>query len=140
MTKSFKTFISEMHGSSDYHDTAGLSSEQIPHDIDDADVKAKVNAILGHTAVSEYMNPQAAVEQMAAKLSQLGLNRQSADAELEFTESGEFDLNFSRYGEIIGKTVDSEIDEIEKEEKVVSLHVRYEQLENGCYKVYGSLV
>jgi len=138
--KTFKSFINEMHKGSDYHDTAGLSSQKIPHDIDDAEVKSKVNAILGHTAVSEYMNPLAAVEQMKAKLSQLGLNPQTADEELEFSETGEFDLNFSRYGEIIGKTGDSEIDEIEKEEKIVSLHVKYEQLENGCYKVYGSLV
>ena len=77
---------------------------------------------------------------MKAKLSQLGLNPQTADEELEFSETGEFDLNFSRYGEIIGKTGNSEIDEIEKEEKVVSLKVKYEQLSNGSYKVYGSLV
>ena len=138
--KSFNQFITEVHKGASYHDTAGLSSEQIPHDIDDVDVKNKVNAILGHTAVSEYMSPKAAVEQMKAKLSQLGLNPQTADEELEFTEAGEFDLNFSRYGEIIGKTGNSEIDEIEKEEKVVSLNVRYEQLPNGSYKVYGSLV
>ena len=42
---------------------------------------------------------------MKAKLAQLGLNPQTADEELEFSESGEFDLNFSRYGEIIGKTM-----------------------------------
>ena len=129
--KTFRNFLNE---------NAGLSSEPIPHDIDDIDVKNKVNAILGHTAVSEFMNPKAAVEQMKAKLSQLGLNPLSADEDLEFSESGEFDLNFSRYGEIIGKTGNSEIDEIEKEEKVVSLNVRYEQLPNGSYKVYGSLV
>ena len=129
--KTFRNFLNE---------NAGLSSEPIPHDIDDIDVKNKVNAILGHTAVSEFMNPNAAVEQMKAKLSQLGLNPLSADEDLEFSESGEFDLNFSRYGEIIGKTGDSEIDEIEKEEKVVSLKVRYEQLLNGSFKVYGSLV
>ena len=99
-----------------------------------------MNALLGHVAVSEFLNPMGAVEQMKAKLSQIGLNPQTADEELEFSESGEFDLNFSRYGEIIGKTGDSEIDEIEKEEKVVSLNVRYEQLPNGSYKVYGSLV
>ena len=50
-----------------------------------------------------------AVERMKMKLAQIGLNPQTADEELEFSESGEFDLNFSRYGEIIGKTVDSEI-------------------------------
>ena len=129
--KTFNQFINEGIARGSTLQGSGLSSEQIPHDIDDVDVKNKVNAILGHTAVSEYLNPQAAVEQMKAKLSQLGLNPQTADEELEFSEAGEFDLNFSRYGEIIGKTGDSEIDEIEKEEKVVSLNVRYEQLPNG---------
>ena len=138
--KTFNQFINEGIARGSTLQGSGLSSEQIPHDIDDVDVKNKVNAILGHTAVSEYLNPQAAVEQMKAKLSQLGLNPQTADEELEFSEAGEFDLSFSRYGEIIGKTGDSEIDEIEKEEKVVSLNVRYEQLPNGSYKVYGSLV
>ena len=42
----------------------GLSSEKVPHDIDDADVKSKVNAILGQTAVSEWLNPKLAVAQM----------------------------------------------------------------------------
>ena len=138
--KTFNQFINEGIARGSTLQGAGLSSEQIPHDIDDVDVKNKVNAILGHTAVSEYLSPKAAVEQMKAKLSQLGLNPQTADEELEFSEAGEFDLNFSRYGEIIGKTGNSEIDEIEKEEKVVSLNVRYEQLPNGSYKVYGSLV
>ena len=138
--KTFNQFINEGIARGSTLQGSGLSSEQIPHDIDDVDVKNKVNAILGHTAVSEYLNPQAAVEQMKAKLSQLGLNPQTADEELEFSEAGEFDLNFSRYGEIIGKTGDSEIDEIEKEEKIVSLNVKYEQLPNGSYKVYGSLV
>ena len=138
--KTFNQFINEGIARGSTLQGSGLSSEQIPHDIDDVDVKNKVNAILGHTAVSEYLNPQAAVEQMKAKLSQLGLNPQTADEELEFSEAGEFDLNFSRYGEITGKSVDTPIDELDSEEKIVSLHVKYEQLENGCYKVYGSLV
>ena len=84
------------------------------------------------------MNPQAAVEQMKSKLSQIGLNPVSNE-DMEFSESGEFDLNFSRYGEIIGKSVDTPYDEMEKEEKIVSLKVKYEMLENGSYKVYGSI-
>jgi len=118
---------------------AGLSSEHIPHDIDDANVKSKINAVLGHCASSEYMNPQAAVEQMKAKLSLLGLSCQHYD-DMEFNESGEFDLSFSQYGEQFGKTVDTPHDEFEKEEKVVSLKVKYERLMNNSYKVYGSLV
>ena len=71
----------------------------------------------------------------------MGLSLQQEEEELEFSEEeGEFDLNFSRYGEIMGKSVDTPIDEIEKEEKIISLKVKYEQLDNGCYKVYGSLV
>ena len=131
--KKFSQFITETK------QVGGLSSTEIPHDIDDAEVKAKINAVLGHTASSEYMNPQAAVEQMKAKLSLLGLSCQHYD-DMEFNESGEFDLSFSQYGEQFGKTVDTPHDEFEKEEKVVSLKVKYERLMNNSYKVYGSLV
>ena len=77
---------------------------------------------------------------MKAKLSQIGLNPQAADEELDFTlEEGEFSLAFSKFGEITGKSVDTPIDEFEKEEKIINLNVKYEQLDKGCYKVYGSL-
>ena len=60
--------------------------------------------------------------------------------EEEFSGTGELDLQFSRYGETIGKSVDTPFDEIEKEEKIVNLKVKYEQLETGSFKVYGHLV
>ena len=64
--KSFKEYIQEenMVG----FQGAGLSSSKVPYDIDDLEVKNKVNAILGHTAVSEFMNPKAAIAQMESKL------------------------------------------------------------------------
>jgi hypothetical protein len=43
-------------------------------------------------------------------------------------------------GETIGKSVDTPFDELDHEEKVVTLKVKYEQLETGSFKVYGSLV
>ena len=49
-------------------------------------------------------------------------------------------ISFSRYGEITGKSVDTPIDELDKEEKTYDLKVRYEKLETGSYKVYGQLV
>ena len=54
--KSFKEYIQEenMVG----FQGAGLSSSKVPYDIDDLEVKNKVNAILGHTAVSEFMGPK----------------------------------------------------------------------------------
>ena len=61
--KTFKNFILEEGGGRFQRILmpfvgAGLSSEKVPHDIDDADVKSKVNAILGQTAVSEWLNPK----------------------------------------------------------------------------------
>ena len=132
--KNFKDFILEAQGF-DLR-TAGF----VPYEIDDSEVKDRVNALLGHVAVSEYLNPKAAVQQMKAKLSQIGLNPHAADEDLDFTlEEGEFSLAFSKFGEITGKSVDTPIDEFEKEEKIINLNVKYEQLDNGCYKVYGSL-
>ena len=118
----------------------------MPYDIDNQEVKNKVNAILGHVAVSEFLNPAAAVAQMEAKLGQLGMMKKNSTEDMgrlvpeEFGTSGELDLQFSQMGETIGKSVDTPIDQLDKEEKIVSLKVRYEQLESGSYKVYGSLV
>ena len=141
--KSFKEYITE----------SGLglgidlrTSHHTPYDVDDSEVKNSINAILGHVAVSEFLNPNAAVAQMESKLGQLGIARmRSADQgdmamEEEFGDSGEMSISFSRYGEITGKSVDTPIDELDKEEKTYNLQVRYEKLETGSFKVYGQLV
>ena len=118
----------------------------MPYDIDNPDVKNKVNAILGHCAVSEFLNPHAAIAQMESKLSLLGLmKKHSVEGhgevqEEEFGKSGQLDLQFSQMGETIGKSVDTPIDQLDKEEKIVNLNIKYEQLESGSYKVYGSIV
>jgi len=152
--KTFKDYIIEEGGaqiptdsSVFFQGSAGLSSNHIPHDIEDADVKGAINAVLGHVAVAEFLNPKAAIAQMEAKLAQLGLNRlnvpssdpRNESPDVEFGESGNIQLSFSRYGEITGKSVDTPIDELDKEEYTVDLNVKYEQLESGTYKVYGSL-
>ena len=75
--KSFKDYITE----------SGLglgidlrTSHHTPYDVDDSEVKNSINAILGHVAVSEFLNPNAAVAQMESKLGQLGIARmRSAD-------------------------------------------------------------
>ena len=139
--KTFKEYLEEniLQGS-------GLEAEKIPYDIDNPDVKNKVNAILGHCAVSEFMNPNAAIAQMESKLSLLGLMKKNSvegHGEVvpeEFGKSGSLDLQFSQMGETIGKSVDTPIDQLDKEEKVINLNVKYEQTQSGCYKVYGSLV
>lgn len=141
--KTFKDFILETVG-----DSVGLSSEKIPHDLTDEDVKAKINAVLGHVAVSEFLNPEAALNQIEAKLSQVGLMRSEPNSddprvngsELDFSESSTIQIPFKRYGDIMGKSVDTPHDEIEREEQILNLEFKIEKLENGTFKVYGSLV
>jgi len=138
--KKFKDFLDES-----YMDGAGLSSEKVPFDVDDSVVKQKVNAILGHTATVEFMNPLAALQQMESKLMQLGMTKLRSVGEMgvvqneEFDDAGEMDLEFTRY-ESFGKTVDTPNDEFEESSKSYTLKVRYEKLETGSFKVYGSLV
>jgi len=144
--KSFKEFLEENHLNHVVAGNAGLSSMKVPYDLDDANVKNAVNAVLGHVAVSEFMNPHAALGQIESKLSQMGLAKIKSVGDMgelqqeDFADSGELNLSFSRYGEITGKSVDTPIDELDKEEKTYDLKVRYEKLETGSFKVYGNLV
>ena len=55
-------------------------------------------------------------------------------------ESGEFEISFKRYGDIMGKSVDTPHDEIEEESMNYTMKIRTEKLESGSFKVYGSLV
>ena len=50
--KTFKTYLQEDLD----HSYEGMSGE---HNIDDAEIKSRLNAILGHTASMEFINPKA---------------------------------------------------------------------------------
>jgi|TARA_B100001094_G_C18050577_1_gene729795 hypothetical protein len=130
--KTFKAYLTE-DVNPGYEGMAG------EHNIDDADVKSRLNAILGHTASMEFINPRAAVAQMEAKLSLLGLSHDGNINDIDMSESGEFEITFSRYGDIIGKTVDTPHDEIEEEKINFTMKIRTEKLDTGSFKVYGSL-
>jgi len=138
--KTFNEYLTENLGG-DF----GLDSTT-PYDIDSQAVKNKLNAVLGHVAVSEFMNPMAAIQQMESKLSQLGLHKKvsveghGVVQDEEFSGSGELNLEFTQFGGVFGKSVDTAHDEFDKEEKNISLKVKYEQLETGSFKVYGSIV
>ena len=73
------------------------------HNLDDAEVKSRLNAILGSTASMEFINPKAAVAQMEAKLALLGLSHDGNINDLDMNESGEFEISFKRYGDVMGK-------------------------------------
>ena len=130
--KTFKAYLTE-DVNPGYEGMAG------EHNIHHADVKSRLNAILGHTASMEFINPRAAVAQMEAKLSLLGLSHDGNINDIDMSESGEFEITFSRYGDIIGKTVDTPHDEIEEEKINFTMKIRTEKLDTGSFKVYGSL-
>ena len=98
--KRFAEFIAETH----HPQVGGLESQKVPHDIKDPEVVARINAILGHTAVSEYLNPSAAIGQIDSKLGQLGL---ALETHPEITETGEYEVSMKRYGDQFGKSVDT---------------------------------
>ena len=135
--KTFKSFITE----------SGLISEQSAYDITDSVIKSRVNAVLGHRATTEYLNPEAAFNQMEAKLLQIGLSRVVAEADanremesvVDFSEGGTHSISFVR-NESFGKTVDTPHDEFDKSAESYTLSLKIEKLETGSFKVYGSLV
>ena len=131
--KKFAEFIAESHS---HTQVGGLESQHVPHDIKDPEVVARINAILGHTAVSEYMNPSAAIGQIDSKLGQLGL---ALETYPEITETGEYEVSMKRYGDQFGKSVDSPHDEFDETTEVVQLKLKVEKLESGSFKVYGSI-
>ena len=130
--KRFAEFIAETH----HPQVGGLESQKVPHDIKDPEVVARINAILGHTAVSEYMNPSAAIGQIDSKLGQLGL---ALETYPEITETGEYEVSMKRYGDQFGKSVDTPHDEFDEKVEVVQLKLKVEKLESGSFKVYGSI-
>ena len=131
--KKFAEFIAETHS---HTQVGGLESQNVPHDINDPEVKSRINAILGHCAVSEFLNPSAAVGQIDAKLGQLGL---ALDEHPEITETGDYQVTMKRYGDQFGKSVDTPHDEFDEKTEVVTLNLRVEKLETGSFKVYGSI-
>ncbi len=131
--KRFAEFITETHSNPQ---VGGLESQQVPYDIQDPEVKSRINAILGHTAVSEYLNPSAAVGQIDAKLGQLGL---ALETHPEINEAGEYEVSMKRYGDQFGKTVDTPHDEFDEKVEVVQLKLKVEKLDTGSFKVYGSI-
>ena len=110
------------------------------HNIHDPKVLERVNAFVGSIAEQEYLNPKAAVEQLASKLRTLGLEMKVP----EMTGNGSVNLDISQFGGRFGKDIDgSDINDdgiSHKKEGGLKLNVKYETLENGSSKVFAKLV
>jgi len=110
------------------------------HNIHDPKVLERVNAFVGSIAEQEYLNPKAAVEQLASKLRTLGLDMVIP----EMSGNGSVNLEVTQFGGRFGKDIDgSDINDdgiSHKKEGGLKLNVKYETLENGSSKVFAKLV
>ena len=110
------------------------------HNIHDPKVLERVNAFVGSIANQEYLNPKAAMEQLASKLKTLGLDMNIP----EMSGKGSVNLEVTQFGGRFGKDIDgSDIKDdgiSHKKEGGLKLNVKYETLENGSSKVFAKLV
>ena len=110
------------------------------HNIHDPKVLERVNAFVGSIANQEYLNPKAAMEQLASKLKTLGLDMKIP----EMSGNGSVNLEVTQFGGRFGKDIDgSDIKDdgiSHKKEGGLKLNVKYETLENGSSKVFAKLV
>ena len=111
------------------------------HNIHDPKILNKVNAFVGSIANGEYIKPEAALNQLSAKLSTIGV---TVKDKIEITDKqGNFESALVFNGGRFGKDTDgSDINDdgiTHKVGKELKLKGRYETLENGAVKVYAEL-
>ena len=110
------------------------------HNIHDPKVLERVNGFVGSIANQEYLNPKAALEQLARQLKTLGLEMTIP----EMSGNGSVNIEVNQFGGRFGKDIDgSDIKDdgiSHKKEGGLKLNVKYETLENGSSKVFAKLV
>ena len=146
--KTFKQHVKEDHTQSKYGKgnvgTPEVNSVEDgnigAHNIHDPKILERVNAFVGSIAGQEYLNPKAAMEQLASKLKTLGLDMTIP----EMSGNGSTNLEVTQFGGRFGKDIDgSDIKDdgiSHKKEGGLKLNVKYETLENGSSKVFAKLV
>lgn len=135
--KTFKQHINEKI------DGVGTSNQSQSVDggfnIHDPQIMERVNAFVGAVANQEYMNPKAAMEQLANKLTTIGLS-----FDMPEMVNGKAEAVVSQHGGRFGKDLDgSDINDdgiSHRKEGGLKISFKSETLENGSSKVYAKLV
>ena len=141
--KSFKQF-DENHSfalDSAEDDNAGLFNVEDPASLQ------KLNGFVGALADKEYLQPNAAVEQLAMRLGTVGLNFTLPNID---GDKGNAVVEVSQYGGRYGKTTDNtnagdgDIEDGDgishKKEGGLKLEFNWEKQANNTYKVFANLV
>ena len=113
------------------------------HNIHDPAVLKRVNAFVGAIGDGEYLNPQAAVEQLSSKLATIGLG---FNATLD-GDKGTTTAEVTQFGGRFGKELDTKPEDVinddgisHKKEGGLKIEFKHETLANGSSKVYAKLV
>ena len=141
--KSFKQF-DESHShalDSAENDNAGLFNVEDPASLQ------KLNGFVGALADKEYLQPNAAVEQLAMRLGTVGLGFTLPNID---GDTGNAVVEVSQYGGRYGKTTDNtnagdgDIEDGDgishKKEGGLKLEFNWEKQANNTYKVFANLV
>ena len=143
--KSFKqydeAYTDEFAHSSAEDDNAGLFNVQDPASLQ------KLNGFVGALADKEYLQPLAAVEQLAMRLGTVGLNFTLPNID---GDKGNAVVEVNQYGGRYGKTSDNtnagdgDIEDGDgishKKEGGLKLEFNWEKQANNTYKVFANLV
>ena len=148
--KTFKQHIKEggmaqsKYGAGQVGSTTSVSPEDSnmgAHNIENPEVLKKVNAFVGAIAEQEYINPEAALEQLGNKLKTIGLELGNVDMK---DDNGKVSVEVSQFGGRFGKDLDgSDLNDdgiSHRKEGGLKLEVSYETLKNGSSKVFAKLV
>ena len=148
--KTFKQHIKEggmtqsKYGAGQIGSTTSVSPEDSnmgAHNIENPEVLKKVNAFVGAIAEQEYINPEAALEQLGNKLKTIGLELGNVDMK---GANGKVSVEVSQFGGRFGKDLDgSDLNDdgiSHRKEGGLKLEVSYETLQNGSSKVFAKLV
>jgi hypothetical protein len=144
--KTFKQHIKESMSPLGVN-TSGMDGQHVGDgavglaNIHDEDVLKKVNAFVGAIAEKEYLNPQAAVEQLRNSLNKIGLTVSEVACE---GDRGTVNADVIQFGGRFGKDLDgSDLNDdgiSHRKEGGLKLQVKYETLSTGTSKVYAKLV
>ena len=141
--KTYKQHIKEggSYGVGTPHQTSVEDVSMCAHNIHEPAILQRVNAFVGSIADKEYIQPEAALSQLEARLTSIGV--QLKDSITIDDKKGTFESALVFNGGRFGKDTDgSDINDdgiSHKVGKELKLKGRYETLENGAVKVYAEL-
>ena len=148
--KTFKQHVKEDHTQSKYGKgnvgTPEVNSVEDgnigAHNIHDPKILERVNAFVGSIAGQEYLNPKAAMEQLASKLKTIGLDMSIP----EMSGNGSANLDVTQFGGRFGKDTDTPHDEVINDDGIshiveggLALKIQYEMMKNNSCRIFAKI-